>query len=203
MPAAIPIAMIASSAIGGALANRGSSSSSGTSSTMPQVAPEFQGLQAQMLDMVKRRLATSTDLSGYTAGGVRDINRTFDLAGQSTANNLTARGLSGSPVAGAADASRNVARAGAIGNFRASIPLVQRDLQGQDLGLAGSLLGFGRGTTSTGNTTGTQSLGGGAAGSFENLASMLGYLSATGQLGRFSAPGSVPSSTIPGTNGGF
>lgn len=195
MAAAIPIAMVASSVIGGLLNKK----SNQTSTTTPTIAPEYQGLQAQMLDMVKRRLATSTDLSGYTAGGVRDINHTFDLAGQSTANALSARGLGGSPVAGAADASRNVARAGAIGNFRASIPLVQREMQGQDLGLAGSLLGFGRGSTSTGNL----SAGGGAAGSFENLAAMLGYMQATGQLGRFSGPGSVPSATVPGTNGGF
>lgn len=151
------------------------------SSTTPNYGP----FQKMIEDLLRRRLMGSTDLSGYTAQGLQDTNRTFDLIRGSQANDLTARGLGTSPVAGAVDATRENARGAAISRFQNSIPLLQRQLQGDDLGLAAQLFG---GRTTTGEA------GGGLGGGFENIAGMLGYLQATGAFGRRpGGGGSIPS----------
>jgi hypothetical protein len=179
-------APIAASAVGGYLANQSSSS------TSPTLDPTYGPLQQQVLAMIMKRLNTGTDLSGYTATGVGNIGRTFDLLKQSQSNDLTARGLGTSPVAGAVDATRENARGGEVSRFQNSIPLIQRDFQNQDLGLASNLLGFGRGATSTSTT------GGGQAGAATNLAAMLGYMSQKGLFRRTPAQGTGPGdSSLP------
>jgi hypothetical protein len=172
-----------SSIAGGALANR----SKQTSTTTPTVNQAYGPLQTQVLDMITKRLSSGpADMAGYTASGIGDINHTFDLIKGSQANDLTARGLGASPVAGAVDARTQVARGGQIARFQNTLPLLQRDLQTQDLGMAGNILNLGRGGTSTG----TASSGGGAAGSFENLAAYIGYLAGKGVFGK--QPGTSP-----------
>jgi hypothetical protein len=171
MPAAVPIAMLGSSVIGGALANRSQQQ------TTPTLDPRMQGLQSQVLQMIQGRLSNPTGVpAGYVGGGIQGINSSYDAAGQATENALASRGLGTSPIAGQADLTRNLARAGAVGNFRANVPIVARGLQNEDIGLAGNLLGQGRGLASTGQ------YGGGAGGAAESLASMLGYLQALGKF---------------------
>jgi len=145
--------------------------------------PNYGPLQGLIQDLIRRRLQGSQDMSGYTAQGMQNVNHTYDLIGQSQANDLTARGLGTSPVAGAVDATRQNARGGAIANFQNSVPLLQRQLQGDDLGLAGSLFG---GRTTTGDE------GGGLAGGFTNLAAMLGYLQKKNAFGRGGGGGYEP-----------
>lgn len=176
MPAAIPIAMVASSAISGALARKGSSTQ--TSSTMPQVDPVYGGLRDILLKNATSRLTSGGLPEGYETGGVRNINHTYDLIGQNQQNSLTARGLGTSPIAGAVDASRNLGRAGQIADFQTNLPLVQRQLQNEDFGMANNLLSHGYGSTSTG--TQNYSQGGGASGAFSDVGSMLGFLMASG-----------------------
>lgn len=163
---------IAASAIGGWISSKRKSSST------PTLDPKYSPLEQQVLSLVQQRLGTSTDLSGYQAQGTQDINHTFDLLKQSQSNDLTARGLSTSPVAGAVDATRENARGGQVSSFINSIPLLRRQLQAQDIGLANGVLGQGRGTTTT------EQSGGGAAGSAESIAAMLGYLQSTGAFKR-------------------
>ena len=93
---------------GGLIANKQKSSSK----------PNYGPLHGLILDMMRKRLTGSTDLSGYTAQGLQDTNHTFDLIGQSQGNDLTARGLGTSPVAGAVNATRENARGGAIARFQ-------------------------------------------------------------------------------------
>lgn len=176
---------------GGALANKGSQ----TSSTSPTIAPEYQGLQGQILNLIKGRLSTDPNLTGYTGTGVAQINSGFNTAAQTQENDLTRRGLATSPIAATVDATRNNARVGAVTDFRNSIPLLARSLQTQDLGLGTNLLNMGRGSTSTGTTES----GGGAAGAFTNLAQYLGYLTGKGAFSK----GSATALPIPGTNGGY
>lgn len=190
MPAVIPFipAIIgAGGAIaGGALANRGSQT------TSPTTDPAFSGIQGQVLKLMQQRLATPLDTSGYTGTGVANINKSYDLTKQAADNNLTARGLAGSPVAGVVDATRENARAGSVATFQNSVPLLARESQSADLGQAAAILGLGRGSTST-----TES-GGGAAGAFTNLAQYLGYLTGKGAF-----KGGMPSTAMPGTDGGY
>lgn len=170
------------SVAGGALANR----SNATSSTTPTMDPKYGGLQQSILDMITKRLSSGpADLSGYTASGIGTANKTYGLVKQAQTNDLTSRGLATSPIAGVVDANRENARAGDITRFQNSIPLLQRDLQTQDLGMANSILSQGRGVTTTQAGTG----GGGPAGAFENLAAYLGYLQGKGVFGR---PGATP-----------
>lgn len=179
MPQIIPFIPLITSGLGfagGLLKNK----SGQTQTTTPTLDPAYNPLQTRLLQMVQQRLGASQDMSGYQAGGQQNINRTFDTIGQSQANNLSARGLSTSPVAGAVDATRENARAGQTASFLNTIPLLQRQMQSEDLGLASSILGQGRGST----MTSTGQSGGGLAGGVENLAQMLGYYTANGAFGR-------------------
>lgn len=164
-PLLIPLISSGLSFAGGLIKNKQSSS------TTPNYGP----LQGLITELIKKRLGTSADLGGYTAGGMQQINHNFDLAGQAQGNDLTARGLSTSPVAGAVDATRQAGRVASLSQFQNSIPLLQRELQAQDLGLAGSLF---RGGTTTGEG------GGGLGGGLENLSQMLGYFYGRGAFGK-------------------
>lgn len=193
MPLGLPVIMAiigaAGSAAGGALANRGKQ----TSTSTPTVAPEYQGLQGNILQMIQQRLGADPNLTGYEGSGVAQINQGFNTTAATQENDLTRRGLATSPIAANVDATRNAARAGAVTDFRNSVPLLARSLQTQDLGLGTNLLNMGRGVTSTGTMEG----GGGAAGAFTNLAQYLGYLSGKGMFGK------TPGAAQPGTNGGY
>jgi hypothetical protein len=204
MPAAIAVPLIASaiSAGGGIAAAQLSKSKS---STTPTAAPEYQTLQSMLVNRIQDRLQNPSSLpSGYETGQIKGINNTYDLIGQSQANNLTARGLGTSPVAGAVDARRDQSRAGQIATMQASLPLLERQLQTQDLGLAQNILSGGTGQTTTGQT----SSGGGLSGGITSLTDMLAFLYGKGAFGKSttgvssgldtSSVGSVPYGGIPG-----
>lgn len=185
-PLLIPAITAGASLIGGLFKKKQTQAS--TSTMAPTLDPAFGPLQSTIMNQVMARLkGGGPDLSGYAGSGVADINHTFDLIKQSQGNNLTARGLASSPVAGVVDANRDMARGGEIARFQNSLPLLSRELQNQDLGFAANFLNAGRGTTST--STGSATGGGGLAGGFENLAGMLGYLISTGKLGGNGLPG--------------
>ena len=157
---------------GGALSNRNSQSAT----TTPTIDPKYSPLQDQILNMVQSRLSSPPDMSGYAGSGVSGINKSYGLVKATQDNNLTSRGLASSPVAGVVDANRENARAGDVAGFRNSIPLLSRQLQTEDLGLAGNVLNTGRGQSFNGST----SMGGGFGGAATNLAQYLGYLSGKG-----------------------
>jgi hypothetical protein len=162
-----------------------SNKSKQTTTTTPTLDPAYGPLQKMILDRIMQRLQGSPSLSGYAATGIGDINRTYDLAGQNLENSLTARGLSTSPVAGAAGAKLQAGRAGSIAGFQNSLPLLLDSLRRQSLSDATGVLGFGRGST----TMGTTEAGGGAAGAFTNLAQLLGFLYGKGAFGQGAAAG--------------
>jgi hypothetical protein len=166
---------------GGALASRNRN----TQSSAPVYDAQSQGLRDLVYGQISKRLGQGApDLTGYKANGIADINHTFDLVGQSQANNLSARGLSTSPIGGIVDANRDIARGGEIARFSNTVPLLERSLQDQDLGLATSIFSSGRGYTGTS----TSESGGGAAGGFTNLAQWLGYLQGKGAFGAGQSP---------------
>lgn len=176
---------------GGALANRGKQ----TSTTTPTYDPASQALRAKVYGMISDRLGQGPqDMRGYAGTGLADINETYNLAGQNLENTLTSRGLASSPVAGAGAARLQASRAGSIARFQNSIPLLQRGLQTEDLGLATSAFNTGRGVTSTG----TAESGGGAAGSFTNLAGYLGYLIGSGAFAKQGSGTGPAAWAIPG-----
>jgi hypothetical protein len=190
----IPAAMIASSLISGLLANKKQTS---TQTSAPTIDPAYGGLQQMLIDSITKRMSSGSSLpAGYETKGIQDINRAYGNAGTSLSNTLTARGLSTSPVAGNAATQFEMARGGDIGRFQQNLPLVQRDLENQDFSLINSILGQGRGQTSTMTQAGNQ-----AGGAATSLSSMLAYLYGKGAFngGTAAQPGAyqVPGGTSP------
>ena len=141
-----------------------------TSTAMPVEPQQYSGLFSKIMEMIMGRMGSSADLSGYAAGGVQDINKTFDAAQGSLENSLTSRGLSASPIAGQSDIQREIARAGQIGQFRAGLPMLQRQLQGQDLGTAMQFFG----QRPLGQTTTSSASGSQQSSIFDQMAKVLG-----------------------------
>lgn len=197
--AAAPIIAAGISTLGGWFANRGRSQSS-----TPTLDPSLQSLQSTIQGMLQQRLAQPSALpAGYEAGEISNINRVFDLVGQRSANDLTARGLGTSPVAGVVEGNNQLARGSSIVELLQRIPMLNRQLQNDDLAMGSNLLAQGRGMT-------TQQSGNPAGGAFSNLAGMLGYLMESGRLGGRSTgvrnpnlpvtpgfPGGLPGTPIP------
>lgn len=176
----------AGAGIGGALINKGGSS------TSPTLDPQYSPLQSKLLSLVQSRLETNGLPKGFEEAGVGAINNTADVAKRASDQSLVRRGLATSPVAATVDAQNTRARVGQVGQFRAGLPLIAQQLQTQDLGLANDVVRQGRGTTTE------TSSGGGAAGAATNLASMLGYLykkNAFGNSGGGAGDGGI---AIPG-----
>jgi len=166
LPAIVaPLIMAAGSALGGAFANKKQ-----TTTSTPTVSPEYSPLQAALLKSVMARLSAPYSLpTGYEAGQIKNINQTYGAAGQNLANRLTARGMGSSPVAANAFTNMAMGRAGQISTMQAGLPLLERQLQTDDLSMAGNLLrtGTGQSMTTPGNMTG---------GAFTSAADMLAYL---------------------------
>jgi hypothetical protein len=177
--------------LGGLVKNKGKQ----TSTTTPTFDPAFSPLKNTILNMTMQRLNSDPNMSGYQANGIQNINRIFGNSAMASNNDLSARGLSTSPIAGTVGATRENARAGQVAGFENQIPLLARQLKGEDLAQAGNVLNMGRGST----TTGTEEGGGGPAGGITQLGRFLGYASANGAFGGntgvsggagFSTPGS-------------
>lgn len=165
IPLAVPAIMGLTSLIGGMFGNKSKQE------TKPTLDPAFQGFQGQILKLMQQRLAGGgPSLQGYQQNGISGINHTFDLVSQHNANDLTARGLGSSPVAGVVEGNTQNARGGAINEFNNGLPLLQNDLQMRDLMASMGLLQQGRGQT----TTGTQ--GGGIGGGLGSMAEILAYM---------------------------
>lgn len=183
-------ALLGASALGGIFGNR---SKKQTSTTTTQLSPEAAGLQPMMADLIRKRLAGSADLSGYQTQGIHDINHTFGAAQTGLNNELTARGLSDSPAAVSPTANLYGSRAGSIAQLVNSIPLLQRQLQGDDISAANQFTALSpRTTTTTGTMPGNM-----AGGAFGDIGSMLGYLIGSGKFG---TPGSPISPGSPAMN---
>ncbi len=181
MPAfVIPLAMMAASAISGALANRNKNQQ--TSTTMPQIDPKFQGLQNMIMPSIMNRLQQPSALpAGFQETGTEAINDTFKGASMNLDNQLRNRGLSRSPIAGRAVGNLESKRFSDINKFKTQLPMMERDLQNQDLQQAMQLLAMGRsgGSITTNTSAGPGALNGGISG----MAQMLGFLYGSGAFG--------------------
>ncbi len=131
---AIPLITSGISALAGLFGNKSKPIQQTNTSTTQQ---NFSPLQQSLMDMFSKgaidRYQQGTDLGGYTAGGLRQINQTADLRKLATQNILGARGQSFSPSAGVADIQGENSRLSDSSNFLNSIPLLQHQMQGADL----------------------------------------------------------------------
>lgn len=198
----LPAALAGTAAAGGLMENTKGARTS-TSTSMAVDSPENATIANQLRIMLSNRMNTPVDMSGYEANGVSGINDTYRSIAQGLQNQMTARGLGSSPVAGNAQTNLAMHRGGDIAQFRNTIPLVQNDLQNQSISQAMQFYNAQpRTVTQSGVAPGSM-----AGGAFSSVAEMLAYLAGKGILGKPGAPGgpvtnkpgSIYTGDIPGT----
>ena len=183
--AALPWILTGVSGVAGALGNRGSTSTSTQNQTgttdqttnqsgtttqtgtqdykdtsMPQYTPEMARIMDYLMSTMRNRLQSSTDLSGYQTQGLQNINQGADLKRRVMENMLASRGLSASPTTANSISRIESGRIGDQMSFLNQIPLLQRQLQGEDLNTYANFfkslpVGTQRTGSSTTNQTGT------------------------------------------------
>lgn len=189
-PLLIPLALGGASFLGGLFGGGGKRNT--TSTTTPTLDPAYAGIRDMLVSNISKRLQGSALPEGLAERNIADINKTYDLAGTGLSNRLAARGLGTSPIAGAAEGVLGNERASEIVRMQQSLPILQRQMEMDNIAQAIQALQGGRGST-------TVEEGGGGAGSrigsgISGLASMLGFLYGSGMFGG----GTV----APGTGGG-
>lgn len=127
------------------------SGTSHTSST-PTITSQYQPVESSLRRIVQGRLDNPSSLpAGYAENAVRAINESSAGANQAAINQAARMGLSGQQTYALASPTQT-ARAGQIANLRTQMPLLERNLQNEDIGLAQALTSaFGRGEDSTTN----------------------------------------------------
>lgn len=139
-----------------------STSSSGTSATkgsqnsqfmnQPFTLPGYIPLENLNRDIVYGRLVNNSLPEGYKNEGLRNIGQAGQVAARSLEDALISRGLGGRTGAGLDVLGSSIA--GQQSSFMNELPMLQRDLQNQDLALSQGLIGaFGQGQT--GRSSGT------------------------------------------------
>lgn len=133
-----------------------SSRGGGTFSNKPQITAEYQPLDELMRGIMTGRLAGGSSLpQGYASSAARGINESYEGADAAARNLAARRGLSGEQSYAVASPA-NRARAGALADMRANLPLLERQLQNEDIGMTQGLQSaFGRGES--GQSTNWQS----------------------------------------------
>jgi hypothetical protein len=190
----------------------GGSSSTSTSNTSynknvtPFILPEYKGLMDTLRGQMETRLQGNGLPEGYEDYGLRQISDTYRGGEQAVTNQLIGRGLLGSPAEATAFAQQfALPRMGEMSNFRAQLPLQERQFKNEDWGMLMSLLdAFGKGQNEKGSSstvTNSSSSGGGGGGGGgqiqpglnlgvkgpgigQNLTSFLGFLMGSGAFGR-------------------
>jgi hypothetical protein len=136
--------------------SNGMSSSQGQSSysNRPVITGEYQGIDNLMRGIMTGRLSGGSSLpAGYAENAIRGINESFEGADQAARNMAARRGLSGEQSYAVASPA-NRARAGKIADLRGSLPLLEREMQNQDIGIASGLQSaFGRGEAGQSRTS--------------------------------------------------
>jgi hypothetical protein len=116
-----------------------------------------------MRNIMQGRLSNPSSLpAGYASNAARAINQSYEGADQAARNMAASRGLSGEQSYAVASPS-NRARAGDLADMRGNLPLLERQMQNEDVNLAASLqnmFGKGQDTTSSqwssGQSSGSQ-----------------------------------------------
>jgi len=138
----------------GTITNSGTSSGTSSASNTPNLSP----YQTNLANLFTKGLASNynntTNLTGYTQGGLQDINNSANLSQKVLNNTLAARGQSFSPAATSAETMGQQSRLAQGNTFMSQIPLLQQQLKQQALGQA--VAGFSALPTGT-TQTGTQS----------------------------------------------
>lgn len=125
-----------------------SSRGGGTYSNRPQITQEYQPLDELMRGIMTGRLTGGSSLpQGYASSAARGINESFAGADAAARNLAARRGLSGEQTYAVASPAAS-ARAGQLADMRAQLPLLERQMQNEDISMTQGLQSaFGRGET--------------------------------------------------------
>lgn len=108
-----------------------------TQETDTTVSPELSRNQNMLSDSFTRalidRFESDPDLSGYQSGGLQTINAASDARSKIINNMLASRGLSFSPAAATAQIAGENARLSDATSFLNQIPLLARQMKGEDI----------------------------------------------------------------------
>ena len=118
-----------------------SQTSSGTQttsgSTSASTTPELSAEQSQLANAYGEGLINQynqgTNLSGYEASGLQNIQSSNAAAAKATNNQIAARGLSFSPAAATENTAENINAGNQTSSFLNSLPLLQKQLTSQNL----------------------------------------------------------------------
>ena len=109
------------------------------------IDPTFGPLQQTLIGHTMKRLQQPSALpTGFAESGIEQINKTYNAGRQSIENILTGRGLATSPAAATPLVNNEGARINEVARFRRELPLLNRELEQQDLQNALAVLGMGR-----------------------------------------------------------
>ena len=201
MPAFLaPLAISGISALAGLLGNRKKTatqeSTTNSSSTQnvdlynnPILSDEAASGYGVGINNLINQVNKGTDFRGYAASGVRNINRQSEIKNKLLQRTLAQRGLSYSPAGAAIEARAADETAGQTFDFLNSIPMLQRQMQGEDINSlirAAASMPVGSRQTGTTTQTGTSTtkgtatqpgdmLGGLFSGLGQGIASTVGY----------------------------
>lgn len=184
---------------------------SSASSTTPNLSPIQQSLINQFTAGAENLANQGTNLQPYEASGLQQIGQTGNTNQQNISNTLAAKGLQYSPAAGNAYTQNTINTGNQQSQFLNQIPLLQRQIQQQNIqGLESAFQVQPTATSSTGTqnqtqtsnqtTTGNGALSGNpAAGLFSGLGAGLAatYPSLASSFGGGVSNGSGIGGTIP------
>lgn len=169
------LSLLGLSAGAGAVPTPASGSSSSTSSVSPVISATNQALLNQLGDQYQHLTNTGVNLQPYQQQQEQQINTNSDLAQKAAQEQLAARGLSASSVAGTVAAQGTQNRVAQIGQLQQQIPLLQHEQTLQNLGAeSGFAASIPHGTTSSTNTNFQTQTGGGIGGFLGGLGKALG-----------------------------
>jgi len=176
---------------GGKSTQHQTQTTSGTNTAMPTFDPRFQPLLQTLLNRTGSNFNRGSFLpQGFQTNAIEQINAANKGAETNLNASLAARGLGTSPVAAAALGGLQQQRQAQIGDLGVQLPMIERQMQQEDLANLMATLGLGRGVnqTSTSTSRGTGTTTGQAGGPLNDIGGLMGYLYASGAFGG-GAPG--------------
>lgn len=188
-----PVAMGVGSLLGGLLSGKGkqkqTQQGSMNQTSTPTFDPAFSPMKNLLLRNITGRLGQRSSLgAGFANNRIATTNSVFDTLRQGQQNRLSAAGLSGSPVDMAGANALDISRGGAISQGLNEIPMLENEMDQGNIQAATGALSLGRGTTTTGTSTGSAEGGmngwGQAGAGMTDLMSMLGWLYGQGAFGQ-------------------
>lgn len=210
IPIGISIASLISGMLGaGGKKTTGTQQGSSTQTTAQTLEPKYGEMQDLMIQNLIDRMQSPVPIAGYEASGLDAINKTWGAAAQRNQNELSARGLLESPIASLSNEQLNASRAGEQAAWINKMPLLQREMQLQDLQATLAALSSAPRTSqqwgsTSGSTTGTQTATSPFAEGLQDMSMIMAYLYGQGAFGgkKTGSPGS-PGSSGPDWSEGY